>query len=90
MICRQVFCTLGLILSFGGQPTWAFSVAGMERKARSSVCLSAAQQENGDSRRSFFSKAGAVAVAGFGFPFLPLDVAHAVSGTNKVNGKLKG
>lgn len=51
--------------------------------------LSAAQDE-GDSRRSFFSKTACVAAVGLGCPFLPLDAANAVTGATKVNAKLKG
>lgn len=44
----------------------------------------------GDSRRGFFSKAAGMAVVGLGCPFLPVAPASAVSGTSKVNAKLKG
>ena len=49
-----------------------------------------APNEEGDSRREFFTKTAGMAVAGLGVPFLPLESANAVSGANKVNAKLKG
>ena len=55
-------------------------------------------EEKGDSssscRREFFAKTAAgsmaVAAAGLGVPFLPLESANAITGANKVNAKLRG
>lgn len=52
--------------------------------------LSTSLQDEGDSRRDFFSKTAGMAVVGLGCPFLPIDAANAVTGTGKVNAKLKG
>lgn len=52
--------------------------------------LSTSLQDEGDSRRDFFSKTAGMAVVGLGCPFLPIDAANAMTGTGKVNAKLKG
>ena len=49
------------------------------QQAKSTQLLSATQDE-GDSRRSFFSKTAGMAAVGLGCPFLPIDSAHAVTG----------
>jgi hypothetical protein len=67
----------------------AFSASS---SVRQTTALSAAshQQQDGESRRRFFSKTAGLAVAGLGVPYLPMDVANAVTGTQKVNAKLQG
>lgn len=44
---------------------------------------------DGESRRTFFSKAATAAAVGLGCPFLPLDSANAVTGVKNVSAKLK-
>ena len=52
--------------------------------------LWASLQDEGDSRREFFSKTVGMAAVGLGCPFLLMEAANAVSGTSKVDAKLKG
>jgi len=90
MFLRFDIITLGLALC--GQLALGFSVSGPSEGKSSMLLMRDSSEVKGDgsSRRSFFTKAAAVTVAGLGCPFLPLDVANAVSGTGKVNSKLKG
>jgi hypothetical protein len=71
------------------QSALAFNFVEMERK-RKSLQLSAVSDD--DSRRGFFTKAGAAAfsVSSVGLDFLAPLPANAVGGVEKVNAKLKG
>ena len=80
---------LGLVLGSVSRVALGFSVGGMNAKSMQ-LSMATSLQDEGDSRRSFFSKAAGIAAVGLGCPFLPLDVANAVTGTGKVNAKLKG
>ena len=84
---RSVVLTLGLVVS--SHVALGFSVSGNSEAKTSQLSMTSSQDE-GDSRRDFFTKTAGMAVAGFGVPFLPMDAANAVSGANKVNAKLKG
>ena len=85
MICRTAALALGLL--FTGQSVFGFIPSSQQ--STGTQLLSSAQDE-GDSRRSFFSKTAGMAAVGLGCPFLPLDAANAVTGAGKVNAKLKG
>ena len=86
MISRSIVISLGFLLSASG--VMGFSTTAPQ-ETRSSK-LSATSQDDGETRRDFFSKTAGMAVLGMGFPFLPVDTANAVSGVGKVNAKLKG
>jgi hypothetical protein len=71
------------------QSALGFNFVEMERK-RKSLQLSAVS--DGDSRRGFFTKAGAAALSvssSVGLDFLAPLPANAVGGLDKVNAKLK-
>ncbi|CAB9497838.1 expressed unknown protein [Seminavis robusta] len=67
-----------------------FAPSSVGTKSSRVTSLSASRQDDGDSRREFFSRSVGIAAAGLGVPFLPLESANAVSGVSKVNAKLKG
>ena len=72
------------------QSAFAFNFLDMEQK-RKTVQLSAAMKD-GDSRREFFSKAGAAAfslTSGLSLDLLAPLPANAVGGLDKVNAQLK-
>lgn len=83
---RSVILTLGLVVSTSNVALGFAPASGTATTTK----LSVTSQDEGDSRREFFTKSAGMAVAGFGVPFLPIDSANAVSGANKVNAKLKG
>ena len=86
MICRSIVLSLGFLVSASG--VLGFSTTAPQ-ETKSSKLL-ATSQDDGESRRDFFSKTAGMAALGMGFPFLPVDTANAVSGAGKVNAKLKG
>lgn len=81
MICRAAVLSLFVSSVFGFTPSVKETV---------STSLYSSVQSEGDSRREFFAKTASIAAIGVGSPFLPVDVASAVTGTGKVNAKLKG
>lgn len=78
---------LGFILA---SPTVLCFSASCGKSFKSTHLSFSAAGEDGDSRRTFFSKTAGMAVAGLGCPFLPMGAANAVTGVSKVNAKLKG
>ena len=86
---RSLISTLGLLLSCCQHSAWGFAVVGSSLQ-REATRLTMSTTDEEDSRRVFLTKAAAIAAVGLGSPFLPTDVANAVTGANKVNAKLKG
>ena len=84
MMRGSLLLASGLILSTGVS---GFAALGTKK---AQVSLSASKQEEVDSRRTFFAKTATIASVGLGFPFIPSNVANAVTGTSKVNAKLQG
>lgn len=86
MMLRFVVLSFALLLS--APATLGFIPASSKETVPTSLFTSF--QDEGDSRRDFFTKTAGVAAFGLGCPFLPIDAASAVSGVGKVNAKLKG
>ena len=82
---RSLVLTLGL-----AHAAWGFSVNQRQSFTSATPLAMSATADEGDSRRGFFSKAATIAAVGLGSPFLPVDMANAVTGVGKVNAKLKG